>query len=64
MENEKLEFFKLNAIDRKVLFWLMDHVHTRNLLSWTEYIAREYLEKGINIDTIKLYNETQQREGV
>jgi hypothetical protein len=46
MQNEPLEFFKFDAVDRKVLFWLMDHVNERNLKSWMEYIAGEYREKA------------------
>jgi hypothetical protein len=62
MDNEKLEFFKLDETDRRVLFWLMDNAHTNSLKSWMDYIAEEYKERGIDIDVIKLYQETQGRE--
>ena len=62
MQNERLEFFKLDATDRKVLFWLMDNVDLKSLKGWMEYIASDYREKGIVIDAAKLYDETQRRE--
>ena len=59
-EDEKLEFFKLDKTDRKVLFWLMDNVKPNSIKSWIEYVAEEYnATKGIYIDTEKLYKETQ-----
>ena len=62
MQTERLEFFKLDEIDRKVLFWLMDNVHHRSVKSWMEYVANEYRERGIAIDAAKLFEETQQRQ--
>lgn len=63
MDNEKLEFFKLSETDRRVLFWLMDNVHTNSLKSWMDYIAEEYkTTRGVSIDVIKLFQETQERE--
>lgn len=62
MDDERLEFFKLDEPDRKVLFWLMDNVDTKSVRSWIEYISRDYREKGILIDSTKLYKETLQMD--
>lgn len=59
MENEKLEFFKLDETDRKVLLWLMDH-HQKSIKSWIEYVANDYKRRnGIDINIDKFYKETQ-----
>lgn len=61
MQEEKLEFFKLDETDREVLLWLIGRVHRRSIQSWIFYIANEYqLKRGIFIDTKKLYNEIWQ----
>ena len=60
MENEKREFFKLDAIDREVLLWTITHA-PRSLPSWIDYIAKEYKKKAVNIDREKLYNEAQEK---
>jgi hypothetical protein len=61
MEEERLEFFKLDETDRKVLLWLIGRVHCRSIKSWICYIADEYeWKRGISIDTKKLYSEIQQ----
>jgi hypothetical protein len=44
MENEKSEFFKLDIIDRKVLFWIMEN-SPRAISSWIEYTVDEYCKK-------------------
>lgn len=44
MENEKPEFFKLDAIDREVLLWTITHA-PRSLQSWIDYVAVEYKKK-------------------
>jgi len=63
MENEKLEFFKLDEIDRKVLLWLLSHVPQRSVSAWVDYIASEYkFRKSINIDIEKLHSEIRQQE--
>jgi len=63
MENEKLEFFKLDEIDRKVLLWLLSHVPQRSVSAWLDYIASEYkLRKAIHIDIEKLNEEIRQQE--
>lgn len=61
--NENREFFKLDATDRKVLFWLMDNVETRSVHSWLEYIAEDYqCSRGILIDAARLYAEVMEPE--
>lgn len=60
---EKHEFFKLDATDRKVLFWLMDNVETRSVHSWLKYIAEDYqYSRGILIDADRLYAEVVEPE--
>jgi hypothetical protein len=60
MEQKRPEFFKLDEADRRVLLWLMDHVHLKSTKSWIEYIVEDYHRRGIKIDAKKLYNETQE----
>jgi hypothetical protein len=61
MQEERLEFFKLDKIDWKVLFWVMDS-QPKSLFSWIEYMAKEYKNrKSIDIDVRKLYHETQEK---
>lgn len=60
MENEKLEFFKLDEIDRKVLLWLLAHVPQKSVIAWIDYVAIEYRQsKAILIDSEKLLTEMQ-----
>jgi len=54
---QKLEFFKLNEIDRRVFFWLIDRVNIKAIKSWTDYIEEEYAEKSISINADLLFNE-------
>lgn len=63
MENDKLEFFKLDEIDRKVLLWLLSHVPQRSVSAWIDYIADEYkLRKSIHINVEKLNLEIVEEE--
>jgi type II secretory pathway component PulM len=63
MEDKKLEFFKLDEIDRKVLVWLLSHVPQKSLLAWIDYIAEEYrLHKSTSINTQTLLKEIEQEE--
>ncbi|HEY9005875.1 hypothetical protein [Ohtaekwangia sp.] len=60
MENEKLEFFKLDEIDRKVLLWLLAHVPQKSVIAWIDYVAIEYRQsKAVLIDSEKLLTEMQ-----
>jgi hypothetical protein len=60
MENEKLEFFKLDEIDRKVLLWLLAHVPQKSVTAWIDYIAIEYRQgKSIHINPDLLLAEMQ-----
>jgi hypothetical protein len=57
MEDEKLEFFKLDTIDRKVLFWIMNNI-PESIRSWVEHIESDYKQsKSVQIDRQKLYEE-------
>lgn len=59
MENDKLEFFKLDSIDKKVLFWMMDNDKDA-IASWTEEITRQYAKgKSVYIDPKKLLAEIE-----
>jgi hypothetical protein len=58
MENEKLEFFKLDEIDRKVFLWLLDHVPQKSIMAWIEYISEEYRRKrSVQINAERMYSE-------
>lgn len=62
MENENLEFFKLDHIDRKVLLWLLDHVPEKSITAWIDYTASEYqYKKAIRIDKEKLFKEVKEQ---
>lgn len=56
MEDEKLEFFKLEMLDRKVIFWMMDHAPDA-IRSWLDHLEIDYNRKGRTIDRLKLLNE-------
>ena len=57
MQEEKSEFFKLDIIDRKVLFWLMDN-SPRSVDSWVDHIAGAYGKSStLKIDSQKLRSE-------
>ena len=57
MQEENSEFFKLDVIDRKVLFWIMDN-SPRSIHSWVEHIAGTYKKTwSIKIDCEKLHVE-------
>lgn len=59
MKDPRKEFFKLDGIDQKVLFWLLEH-SPKTVKSWIEYIATNYrTTKAIKIDVIKLYSEIE-----
>lgn len=40
MKEGKLEFFKLEVLDRKVVFWMMDHAPDA-IRSWIEQIETD-----------------------
>jgi hypothetical protein len=63
MEDETLEFFKLDVIDRKVLLWLLEHVPDKSIIAWIDYIAQEYRNRrSIMIDPEKLFTEMYKGE--
>jgi hypothetical protein len=62
MEQEQLEFFKLDEADRRVLLWLIDHVKPNSIKSWLEFIAEDYWQRcSIKIDVARLYKEIQDK---
>jgi hypothetical protein len=62
MKDEKHEFFKLDAIDREVLLWIITHV-PKSAKSWIEYIAEDYRKRrSIVIDIEKMYEEMETRQ--
>ncbi len=51
------EFFKLDATDRKVLFWMMDS-NPQSLKAWIEYVTQHYgRTKSVTINPDKLFEE-------
>jgi hypothetical protein len=60
-----LELFKLEPIDRKVFFWLLDHTSRAMVSSWIEYIATDYNRRGVaKIDPVKFLLETYESSDV
>lgn len=58
IEKEKLEFFKLDEIDRKVFLWLMTHVPEKSIQAWVTFIAEEYRRsKAVQIDGERMLKE-------
>jgi len=51
------ELFKLNEVDRSVLFWLIDRVKSKAIKSWIAYIEEEYKRKSITINANLLFEE-------
>lgn len=52
-----LELFKLDATDRKVLFWMMDR-NPQALRSWIDYIAEQHTRSNKSqIDADRLFQE-------
>lgn len=59
MDVETTEFFKLDHVDRKLLFWMMDHAPDA-IPSWLEYVTEEYRKKkNIEIDHKRLEKEIE-----
>lgn len=56
MEQETPEFFKLDSVDKKVLFWMMDN-KPEEIKSWVMHIEHNYRYADKSIDPIKLFNE-------
>lgn len=60
MQNESVsEFFKLDPIDKKTLFWLMDN-KPEEIKSWIKYVSKHnvYVDK-LRLDAEKLYQEIE-----
>ena len=57
IDEERPEFFKLDKIDRKVLFWLIDN-SPRSVDSWVDHIAGTYQKSMlVKIDSQRLRAE-------
>jgi len=60
MENEKVEFFKLDSIDQEVLLWTITHA-PKSVKSWIEYISADYWKRRhILISVNKLFEEIEE----
>ncbi|MBL0740344.1 hypothetical protein [Chryseolinea lacunae] len=54
----RTEFFKLETVDRKVVFWLVHHVPSAALRCWMDHTAEHYRRlKGVTIDVDRLFME-------
>lgn len=61
MQTKGTEFFKLDEIDRKVLFWLINNVPQNSVKAWIEYINQDYVKrKSVSINTEKLLEEVRE----
>lgn len=56
MKPSRIEFSKLDRIDRKVLCWLLRHSRAA-VKNWVEYIAASYRTRAIRIDPAALCRE-------
>lgn len=58
---QPLEIFKLEPLDRKVFFWLLDNSSIATVNLWIEYVAADYRRRGIaKIDTTKFLLEAYE----
>jgi hypothetical protein len=58
MQTNQLEFLKLDEIDRKVLFWHIEHIKLSAIKSLIHYIAEDYQRRnGMSININRLYDE-------
>ena len=61
LKKRRLEFFKLDEIDRKVLFWLVDHVKLNAVRSWLDVVGEDYRKRyGIVLNTECLFEEAKE----
>lgn len=56
MVYEREEFFKLDNLDRRIAFWLMDNA-PKDLYAWTKEVANNYARNRVLIDSNRLLNE-------
>lgn len=56
MVYEREEFFKLDNLDRRIAFWLMDN-DPKDLCAWTKEVGNNYARKRVIIDSNRLLNE-------
>lgn len=52
----KLELFKLDGIDQKTLFWMMDN-KPESVRHWINYISRTYIRSRVFVDADKFFRE-------
>jgi CheY-like chemotaxis protein len=52
----KLELFKLDSIDQKTLFWMMDN-KPESVRHWINYISRTYSRSRTFVDADKFFSE-------
>jgi hypothetical protein len=55
-EDKNNEFNKLTPVDRDLCIDLLDQ-KPQALRSWVEYVAADYLKKGVTIDSANLLRE-------
>jgi len=59
MEKDVCEFFKLDSIDKKVLFWMMDNDKDA-IASWTKEITEQYAKRrSVYINPKRLLSEIE-----
>ena len=56
MQYEREEFFKLDHLDRRIAFWLMDNA-PGDIQAWVKYMEREYARKRLSLNSNKLCEE-------
>lgn len=61
MQNETVsEFFKLDSVDKKTLFWLMDN-KPEEIKSWINHVVKHYNRPEKNlINAERLYEEIRE----
>jgi len=60
MDETTSELFKLDPVDRKTLFWMMDN-DPLAIRSWIDYIGLQYrAQKSVEINSDKLYAEVKE----
>lgn len=58
MGNQRNEFFKLDNVDKKVLFYLIENAPDQ-VRAWVDHIAVNYASRDKSIDPDVLYREIE-----
>lgn len=58
MGHQSLEFFKLDNVDKKVLFYLMDSAPDQ-VRAWVDHVVLNYASRNKAIDPEQLYSEVE-----